>query len=244
MARPSPRMRLTSPAPSTPITPRGGSPLPSPSTLGGHSTPGTPSRSGPAENTYQRTFKAIIKNATLINSNWHLLHTKWSDSLARIEKLRAVAKDKLSGTDVEDIRAKQRKQAKALEDEQVYLLQQHEKLVNQVDQLKKNSKKAEELLLEMSKRKGFEAAFAEPLFLTWPLARFVDALSAFTNTFIRQLASLETPTAQATSDFVDASDVDDDGPGPNFSIRVLESRRREFLEICEVETTPLAPSNG
>jgi hypothetical protein len=38
--------------------------------------------------------------------------------------------------------------------------------------LKKNSKKAEELLLEMSKRKGFEAAFAEPLFLTWPLARF------------------------------------------------------------------------
>lgn len=43
---------------------------------------------------------------------------------------------------------------------------------NQVEQLKKNHQKAEELLLEMSKRKGLEAAFAEPLFLTWPLARF------------------------------------------------------------------------
>lgn len=43
---------------------------------------------------------------------------------------------------------------------------------NQVEQLRKNHQKAEELLLEMSKRKGFEAAFAEPLFLTWPLARF------------------------------------------------------------------------
>lgn len=53
-----------------------------------------------------------------------------------------------------------------------YLILTLFKQVNQVDQLRKNSKKAEELLLEMSKRKGFEAAFADPLFLTWPLARF------------------------------------------------------------------------
>lgn len=74
----------------------------------------------------------------------------------------------------------------------------------------------------------------------------VDALAAFTDTFVQHLAALEDPTAAATSGPFDTEEEadDDSKDDPDFELKIMELRRQEFMDICEVELTPLSSSNG
>ena len=159
MPKPSPRSRLTSPAPQTPSPSplsRSLSPSPSPS----------PSRQGPAESTFQRSFRGILRNFETIYKNWNILHKQGAECLIKL----AAAKKPTDDLSIQIINVFQKMVRIFL----TYSLQVKiliTKQARQCELLKTVAKHLEHLLQDMADRRGLEAAFEEPLFLTWSLSR-------------------------------------------------------------------------
>lgn len=72
----------------------------------------------------------------------------------------------------------------------------------------------------------------------------VDALAAFTNIFRVELNAYERQIELATSETAGAVSkiLDEEETKP--MTKLWNSRKSEFMDICEVELTPLPASNG
>ena len=72
----------------------------------------------------------------------------------------------------------------------------------------------------------------------------VDALAAFTDTFTLELSAYERQVQTATSESAEAVQETLDEEEPKPMTKLWNSRKREFMDICEVELTPLPSSNS
>ncbi|KEI40707.1 uncharacterized protein L969DRAFT_16070 [Mixia osmundae IAM 14324] len=230
----------------------------SPAQLRGTKSPSpapSPSRSSsvntPAENPYQRKARALLVEFSLTRKSWH---DQVGLALRHAASIVLIRSD-LSATDLNSAVFLKQQDAPfdAAAAQQGFKSAGHERLEASYRQLLGAmssietqtaltltiSQKFESVLIEASKTRGMSFAFEQPLWLTWPLARFNDEVLELTGQF-RASRSLMTALTQTLTDPIKTHEECQAALSywrsqPLLAREHATSGEQQFDELCAVE---------